>query len=98
MHSGDEFILRERLSVGTVINLSENKLCTPLVRNEETDNGLQALGQVKKMQDLAFFEEYELGKKEKYALPQVLWKIHITVDKFLDFKYAPKDKGCPETY
>ncbi len=73
----------------TVANLGKNKNISIAVWDKHTDTGLQVLGQVESIQDMAILDGYSPAVEKQHPLPQVERKLLIKVQKILDFKLGP---------
>ncbi len=87
--AGDRLAVTEWFCPGTVANLQENKNVSIAVWDKLTDTGLQVLGQVESIQDMAILDGYSPAVEKQHPLPQVERKLFIKVEKILDFKLAP---------
>ncbi len=87
--AGDRLAVTEWFCPGTVANLQKNKNISIAVWDKQTDTGLQVLGRVENIQDMAILDGYSPAVERQYPLPQVERKLLIKVEKILDFKLGP---------
>jgi hypothetical protein len=92
VEAGDHLAVTEWFCPGTVANLQENKNISIAVWDKHTDTGLQVLGRVESIQDMAILDGYSpaVEKQSRFiGMPQVERKLLIKVEKILDFKLGP---------
>ena len=73
---------------GTVANLDQNQRVSLVVWDPGQDAGFQLLGTTERIEEMAMMDGIAPGR-ESAPLPQVQRRLHIRVDKILDFKHAP---------
>ncbi len=89
VENGDHLAVTEWFCPGTVANLQENKNISIAVWDKLTDTGLQVLGRVESIQDMAILDGFSPAVEKQQPLQQVERKLLIEVEKILDFKLGP---------
>jgi len=89
VEDGGYLAVTEWFCPGTVANLRKNKNISIAVWDKLTDTGLQLLGRVENIQDMAILDGYSPAFEKQQPLPQVERKLLIKVEKILDFKLGP---------
>jgi hypothetical protein len=74
---------------GTVINLQHNHRVALVVWDAIEDTGYQLVGEVQRMEELAFLDGYAPGTEGPTPSPQVERQLIIRVDMVLGFSHAP---------
>ena len=74
---------------GTVDNLQHNHSISLVVWDSAGDTGYQLVGEVQRMEELAFLDGYTPGVEDSTPSPQVERQLIIRVDKVLAFSHAP---------
>ena len=74
---------------GTVTNLHQNHRIALLVWDAVEDTGYQLVGEVQRMEELAFLNGYAPGLEDPTPSPQVERQLIIRVDMVLAFSHAP---------
>ncbi len=72
----------------TVMNLQKNRAISIVIWDADADEGYQLLGEMKRIEDLAFMDGYMPEEIERPS-PQIERKLVVRVDKILGFKHAP---------
>jgi hypothetical protein len=74
---------------GTVANVSRNRKAALVVWNAGSDEGLQLLGEVERIEELSLLDGYDPALEGKPQVPEVERQLIIRVDKVLRFSRAP---------
>ena len=74
---------------GTVDNLQDNHSIALVVWDSTGDTGYQLVGEVQRMEELAFLDGYTPGVEDSTPSPQVERQLIIRVDTVLAFSHAP---------
>ena len=73
----------------TVSNLQENRKVSVVVWNPETDEGLQAVGTVERIEETAILDGYAPELETGESPPQVERRLVVGVEKIIAFSLAP---------
>ena len=74
---------------GTVDNLQDNHRVALVIWDSTGDTGYQLVGEVQRMEELAFLNGYTPGVEDSTPSPQVERQLIIRVDTVLSFSHAP---------
>jgi hypothetical protein len=89
VEGGDHLAVTKWFCPGTVANLQKNRNISIVVWDKLADTGLQILGRVENIQDMAILDGLSPTVEKEHPLPQVERKLLINVEKILDFKLGP---------
>jgi hypothetical protein len=73
----------------TVSNLQENRKVSVVVWNPETDEGLQAVGTVERIEETSILDGYAPERETAEPPPQVERRLIVDVEKVIAFSHAP---------
>jgi hypothetical protein len=74
---------------GTVANVQENRNVSVVVWNPSTDEGLQILGTVERIEESAMMDGYAPELETGHPSPQVERRLVLKVGKVIAFSHAP---------
>lgn len=83
---GEYVIVSEWFCPGTVANLQENHNVSIVAWDEKTDEGLQLIGLVEKVEDFAIMDGH---LPEAESLPQVQRRLTVAPERILRFSHVP---------
>ena len=73
----------------TVANLQENRNVSVVVWNPETDEGVQLVGTVERIEETAILDGYAPDIEKAQPSPQVERRLLVKVEKVIAFSHAP---------
>jgi len=73
----------------TVTNLQENRNITVVVWDPETDEGIQMVGRVERIEETAILDGYAPEIETAQPSPQVERRLVVKVEKVIAFSHAP---------
>jgi len=95
--SPDSIAITEWFCPRTVRNLSKNPSLSLVLWDQSDDRGYQLLGTSQRQEDTALLNGYSVEEETRPPLPQVEWKLLMSVNKVLEFTHAPhNDVECEE--
>lgn len=86
---GEMLQVTEWFCPGTVANLRDNSRVALVVWDAASDEGLQLVGEVVEIEDLAVLDGYDPATEPSPAIPQVSRQLLVRIDKAMQFSRRP---------